>query len=97
MIENALFEELQSNIPRARKIYELLDQEIAPGFVKSQIARIIFEKRQGNSDKANELYYQAFNKAFEREDSLAVAHIACIYARFLAFKCSDPASAFDVF
>ena len=45
MIENALFEELQSNIPRARKIYELLDQEIAPGFVKSQIARINFEKR----------------------------------------------------
>jgi hypothetical protein len=45
LIENALFEELQQNPMRARRLYEQLDQEIAPGLVKANIARINFEKR----------------------------------------------------
>jgi hypothetical protein len=48
LIGSAMFEESQSNAPRARKIYEQLDQEIAPGLVKATMARINFEKRQGN-------------------------------------------------
>lgn len=45
LLGSALFEEMQQNSPRARKIYEQLDQEIAPGLVKSSLARINFEKR----------------------------------------------------
>lgn len=51
---------MQSNIPRARKIFEQLDTEIAPGLVKASIARINFEKRQGSVEFARQLYYDAF-------------------------------------
>lgn len=76
-LEYAMFEEIQQNIPRARKLFEQLDEEIAPGLVKATINRINFEKRQGNNDKARELYFNAFQGALERNDSLAVTFIAC--------------------
>ena len=63
LIENALFEELQQNAMRARKLYEQLDQDIAPGLIKATVARINFEKRQGNVDMARELYFNAFTAA----------------------------------
>lgn len=52
MIENCLFEEIQLNPQRSRKIFEQLTQDIAPGLIKSSIAYINFEKRQGNNLKA---------------------------------------------
>ena len=77
LIENALFEESNQNIPRARKLFEQLDQEIAPGLVKAIIAHINFEKRQDNVDRARELYRTALADAMEREDLLSVTYIAC--------------------
>lgn len=59
-LEQAMFEEIQSNTMRARKLFEQLDEEIAPGLVKATINRINFEKRQGNNEKARELYFNAF-------------------------------------
>jgi len=97
LIENAIFEEMQSNSLRARKIYEQLDQEIAPGLIRATIARINFEKRQGNADKARELYFKAFRNALEKNNSPAVTYIATQYARFLAFKCGDHTRALDIF
>lgn len=76
LIGSAMFEEQQSNSPRARKIYEQLDIDIAPGLVKATMARIHFEKRQGNSDRVRELYYKAFNNALDKNDGLAVTYIA---------------------
>lgn len=75
LLGSALFEEMQQNSPRARKIYEQLDQEIAPGLVQSSLARINFEKRQGNTERVRELYFKAFSSATERKDSLAVTFI----------------------
>lgn len=97
LLENASFEEIQSNALRARKIYEQLDTEIAPGLVKARVARINFEKRQGNNDKARELYFESFTRALEKNDYLAVTYIATQYARFLAHKCNDKAGALKVF
>lgn len=45
LIENAIFEEEQQNAPKARKIFEQLEQDIAPGLVKATMGRINFEKR----------------------------------------------------
>ena len=56
MIENALYEESQHNIPRARKILEQLDSEIAPGLVEARFALIQFEKRQSNLDVVSQLF-----------------------------------------
>lgn len=71
--------------------------EIAPGLVKAAIARINFEKRQGNVDRARELYRTAFTGALHRGDSLAVTYIACQYARFMAHKCNDVQRAHEIF
>ena len=60
LIENAKFEEIASNSLKARKIYEQLTSEIAPGLIKATLARINFEKRENNFDKAKELYFNAF-------------------------------------
>jgi len=97
LIENAKFEEVNGNSPRARKIYEQLDTEIAPGLVKAQLARINFEKREKNLDKARELYSNAFNQALKKNNSLAVTVIATQYARFLSSKCLDHNRAMLVF
>lgn len=96
LIESAIFEEMQSNSLRARRIYEQLDQEIGPGLIRATIARINFEKRQGNVDKARELYFKAFKSALERNNSPAVTYIATQYARFLAFKCGDHSRALEI-
>lgn len=61
---------------RARKIYEQLDTELAPGLVKVALARINFEKREKNFDKARELYFNAYSSALKRNDSMAVTVIA---------------------
>jgi hypothetical protein len=61
------------------------------------MARINFEKRQGNSDRVRELYYKAFNNALDKNDSLAVTYIATQYSRFLAYKCNDHVRALGIF
>lgn len=60
MIEMALFEEEQQQILKARKIYENLQNDIAPDLIKSLMAFINFEKRQNNLEKVKELYYRAY-------------------------------------
>lgn len=60
MLENALFEEEQAQIQKARKIYEQLQNEVAPDYIKSLVMYINFEKRQNNIEKVKELYFRAF-------------------------------------
>lgn len=61
------------------------------------MARINFEKRQGNTDRVRELYYKAFNSALDKNDGMAVTFIATHYARFLAYKCNDSVRALGIF
>jgi adenylate cyclase class IV len=61
MLENALFEEEQTQIQKARKIYENLQSDIAPDYIKSLLAFINFEKRQNNTEKVKELYFRAYS------------------------------------
>lgn len=96
LIENAKFEEMSSNSMKARKIYEQLDTEIAPGLVKATLARINFEKRENNMDKAKELYFNAFQNSLKKNDGLAVTVIATQYARFLSQKCNEHGRALDI-
>ena len=65
--------------------------------IKTALARINFEKRQGNTERARELYFKAFNSALEKKDPLAVTFISVQYARFLAFKCNDIGRAIGIF
>jgi hypothetical protein len=60
MLAQALFEEEQAQIQKARKIYENLQGEIAPDCVKSLMAFINFEKRQNNTEKVKELYFRGY-------------------------------------
>ena len=60
IIENAMFEEEQSNIQKARNLYENLVAEVAPGHIKSVLAFVAFERRQNNNEKVKELFYKAF-------------------------------------
>ena len=96
MIEHALFEEEQQQIPKARMIYETLTNEVAPGYVKAILAFISFERRMGSNEKVKELYYKAFNKALDKKDGQAVTYISMQYARFLAFKSNDVGRAIDI-
>jgi hypothetical protein len=45
MLEQALFEEEQNQIQKARKVYENLQSEIAPDCLKTLMAYVSFEKR----------------------------------------------------
>lgn len=62
---------------------------VAPGLVKGQIARINFEKRQGNYEMVRDLYSTAYQMALRNYDVAAVTYITCQYARFMAHKCQD--------
>ena len=97
LIENAIFEEEQQNAPKARKIFEQLEQDIAPGLVKATMGRINFEKRQGNLDKARELYSIALTTALNKKDRLQVAYVATQSAQFLSSKCKDLTRALEVY
>ncbi len=44
MLETALFEEEQLQIQKSRKIYEKLQNEVAPDYIKTLMAFITFEK-----------------------------------------------------
>ena len=96
MLEQALFEEEQNQIQKARKIYENLQNEIATDYIKTLVSYINFEKRQNNPEKVKELYYRAYTSAIEREEVETVAYIVVQYARFLAFKCDDSNRAVDI-
>ena len=96
MLEQALFEEEQNQIQKARKVYENLQSDIAPDCLKTIMAQLSFEKRQNNIEKAKELYFRAYALALERQASEQVAYVAVQYARYLAFKCADPNRAVDV-
>ena len=46
---------------KARKIFENLVTEVAPGHLKSILSFIGFEKRMNNNEKAKDLFFRAFN------------------------------------
>jgi adenylate cyclase class IV len=69
MLEQALFEEEQNQIQKARKVYENLQSEISPDCLKTLMAQLSFEKRQNNVEKVKELYFRAYNIALERQAS----------------------------
>lgn len=96
MLENALFEEEQTQIQKARKIYENLQNDIAPDYIKSLLAFINFEKRQNNNEKVKELYFRAFTQSVQKNETEIVAFVVIQYARFLAFKCQDPNRAVEI-
>ena len=75
MIENALFEEDQQQINKARKIYENIQNEVAPDYLKSLIAFINFEKRQNNVEKVKELYYRAYSNSLNNNEIETVAYV----------------------
>lgn len=89
MLENALFEEEQSQVQKSRKIYETLIQDVAVGHIKSTIFYAAFERRMNNNEKAKDLYLKAFETALAKEDARAVTYVSMIYARFVAFECND--------
>lgn len=75
MLEQALFEEEQNQIQKARKVYENLQTDIAPECLKTLMAQLNFEKRQNNMEKVKELYFRAYNIALDRKASEQVAYI----------------------
>jgi hypothetical protein len=81
---------------KARKIYETLYGEVAPGLIKSTIAYINFEKRMDNLEKAKALYYKAFREALKTCDPQSITYLTVQYARFLAFNCKDAARACEI-
>jgi len=96
MLEQALFEEEQNNIQKARKIFDNLQNEIAPDCIKTLMSFINFEKRQNNPEKVKELYFKAYTSALERQEVETVTYIVVQYSRYLAFKCSDSNRAVEI-
>lgn len=96
LLEQAVFEEEQNQIQKARKIHENIQIEIAPDCIKTLIAFISFEKRQNNPEKVKELYFKAYSSALEKGENETVAYIVVQYSRFLAFKCGDMNRAVDI-
>ena len=95
-IENAMFEEEQSNVGKARNLYENLVSEVAPGHIKSVLAFVAFERRQNNNEKVRDLFYKSFQNALQHKDSKSITFIALQYSRFLAFKSNDVLRACDI-
>ena len=73
-----------------------MHSEVAPDSVKTLLAFINFEKRQGNIEKVKELYFKAYSGALDRGETETVTYIVVQYARYLAFKCNDPTRAVDI-
>ena len=76
MLEQALFEEEQGQVAKARLLYETLAEEVAPGHLKSQLASISFEKRQGNTDTVFAQYDKAYKMAIASKNERAVTLLA---------------------
>ena len=83
-------------VHKARKIFEQLQSEIAPDYIKSLVAFINFEKRQNNIEKAKELYYKCFQATLAKNDLDGLTYVVMQYARFLTFKCNDHNRAVDI-
>ena len=71
---------------KAQKIFEQLDQEIAPGHIEARMARINFEYKT-NSEKAKELLNESFKKALSAQKRLEVTFWAQKYSEL--FEQSD--------
>lgn len=96
MLEQSLFEEEQNQIQKARKIFENIQNDIAPDCIKTLISFINFEKRQNNVEKVKELYFKAYTTALEKQEVENVAYIVVQYSRYLAFKCNDSNRAVEI-
>lgn len=83
-------------MPKARKIYENLVTEIAPNHLKSVLAFIAFETRQGSNERVKDLYFKQLEQAIAKADVMAVTYLSIKYARFLVFKCNDVQRGCDV-
>ena len=96
MIEHAMFEEEQQQMPKARMLYETLTNEVAPGHIKATLAFIGFERRMGSNERVKELFYKAYKNSINKKDAKAVTYIGLQYARFLAFKSNEVGRACDI-
>jgi len=65
--------------------------------VRATMGRINFEKRQGNVQRARELYSNALTAALTKKDKLQVAYITAQSAQFFAAKCNDLSGALEVY
>jgi hypothetical protein len=83
-------------MPKARRIYETLTNDVAPGHIKATLAFASFERRMTNNERVKELYYKAFKSAIAKKDSKAVTYVGMQYARFLAFKSNEVSRACDL-
>ncbi len=83
-------------MPKARRLYETLVNDIAPGHIKAMLAFVSFERRMGSNERVKELYYKAFKSSIAKKDSKAVTYIGMQYARFLAFKSNEVGRAADL-
>lgn len=52
--------------------------------------QINFEKRSNNIEKVKELYFKTYSAALQAQNFDTLTFIVFQYARFLAFKCSEP-------
>jgi vacuolar-type H+-ATPase catalytic subunit A/Vma1 len=95
-LENALFEEENQQMQKARKLYETLVQDTAVGNIQAQLAFIAFEMRMQNNEKVKDLFFKALEKALSKQDTRTVCLLSMKYARFLAFKCNDVQRACEV-
>merc|ERR1719158_1482630 len=89
LVENGLYEEQQANVPRARKIFEQLETEVAPGLLQAIMARIDFEKRQGNKEVVSQLFAQTLQRAIETKNNLQVTFVGCKFAQYLVTEAKD--------
>ena len=83
-------------MPKARRLYETLVNDVAPGHIKAMLAFVSFERRMGSNERVKELYYKAFKSSIAKKDPKAVTYIGMQYARFLAFKSNEVGRAADL-
>jgi len=79
------------------KIYERVENEIAPGLLKSVNCFINFEKRCQNFDKAQELFEKAINDCYDRKDNSSLSFLVTQYSRFLEQKKGNLEKAIEVY
>lgn len=64
-----------------------MSNDIAPDYIKSSLAHINFEKRQGNAEKAKELYFKLFKSCLAKpqKHSQQATFVVVQYARYISY------------
>lgn len=96
-LEQGIFEESLGHLDEARRLYQHVYDDVAPGLFSGLFKHLNLERREKNYEVVDKLYSEAFNIAETSEEPAILTYVTIHYAKYLSFVHGDHDRSLEIF